>query len=338
MIDDAKAQALATTELQGSAELPRIGYEVELLAPKGSTRLDLATLLADRLRGTVRRGFHVDSETSTTPGVQAFWNLTPAFEVRDASGEVLCTLVDDTTIVDDLDASSSPRAGWFRILSDDARLLRVVQRYADPTEGIGSVLNAAADVFGAPPRRVGEVYRLDDPAGATIAMAVPLPGERERPCEVITPPYAEDHLSKLRNLLKPARDAGFTVPAEAAVHMHLDAKPFRDINRFRHLVRLFGRQRHEVQRLFSTNPRCRRLDPLPEALLELVEQRWDGWEDLRTAAAATGPTKYCDVKITRVLGLRPGPDTLEVRIFGGSIDADSIVENSRRLVQLLDPA
>ena len=314
----------------------RAGFEVELLAPAGASRLDLAQEIASRAGGSVRRRFHVDTEASATPGVAAFWHLTPAFDVVDAAGEPVCSLVDDTTIVADLDAGAPPRPGWYRILSDDPRLLRLVERHADPAEGIGSVLDPVAELFGAPVREVRGVRRLDDGAGATIAMAAPLPGERERPCEVVTPPWERDHVRHLEELLAPARDLGFTVPAEAAVHVNLDAEPFRDVARFRHVVSVFAGRREELRERFGTNPRCTRLGPLPADLVELVRADWPDWTSLRAVAARTGVTKFSDVNLTRVLGVRPGPDVLEVRILPGSIDGEEIGRGFDQLLEVLE--
>ncbi|MEZ0163379.1 amidoligase family protein [Kineococcus sp. LSe6-4] len=310
--------------------LPRTGFEVELLAPRGASRLDLAVELARRCAGRVLWRFHVDTESSAAPGVRTFWHLTPAFDVLDGAGRLRCSLVDDTTIVADLDATAPPRPGWFRVLSDDPRLLRLVQRYADPEEGIGSVLAPVAEVFGAPVVEVGGVHRLDDVAGATIALAAPLPGERERPCELVTPPFTEDHGERLEELLGPARDLGFSVPLEAAVHVNLDAGPFRDVAVFRRLVELFA-GREDLHRRFGTNPHCRRLGALPPDLVDLVGAEWAGWEPLRAAAARTAVTKYCDVDVTRVLGVRSGPDVLEVRLLPGSDDGVAIARQAAQL-------
>ncbi len=315
----------------------RAGFEVELLAPAGASRLDLARELAARAGGSVRRRFHVDTEGSTTPGVRAFWHLTPAFDVLDAAGGPVCSLVDDTTIVADLDATAPPRPGWYRVVSDDPRLLRLVERHADPAEGIGSVLDPVAGLFGTRVREVRGVHRLDDAAGASIALAAPLPGERERPCEVVTPPWADDHARRLEELLGPARDLGFTVPAEAAVHVNLDAAPFRDVRAFRHVVTTFGERRAELAQRFGTNPRCTRLAPLPPDLVELVRADWEDWASLRAAAARTAVTKFSDVNLTRVLGVRPGPDVLEVRTLPGAVDGDSIGARFAQLVDLLRP-
>ncbi len=276
------------------------------------------------------RRFHVDTESSATPGVSAFWHLTPAFDVVDGTGTHRCSLVDDTTIVADLDGAAPARPGWFRVLSDDPRLLRLVQRYADPAEGIGSVLAPVAAVFGAQVVEVAGVHRLDDTAGATIALAAPLPGERERPCELVTPPFTDRHAEHLEDLLEPARDLCFSVPREAAVHVNLDAEGFRDVARFRQVVEFFA-ARDDLHRRFGTNPHCRRLGPLPDELVDLVGRDWPDWESLRAAAARTPVTKYADVDVTRVLGLRPGPDVLEVRLLPGSVDGVAIVRQAAQL-------
>ncbi|MEW9264341.1 amidoligase family protein [Kineococcus endophyticus] len=310
--------------------MPRTGFEVELLAPRGASRLDLAVDLARRCGGRVVRRFHVDTESSATPGVRAFWHLTPAFDVVDDAGNLRCSLVDDTTIVADLDASAPARPGWFRVLSDDPRLLRLVLRYADPAEGIGSVLTPVAAVFGSQVVEVAGVHRLDDSAGATIALAAPLPGERERPCELVTPPFTDRHDERLEELLAAARDLGFSVPREAAVHVNLDAAGFRDVARFRQVVEFFA-AREDLHRRFATNPHCRRLGPLPADLVDLVGRDWPDWESLRAAAARTAVTKYADVDVTRVLRVRPGPDVLEVRLLPGSVDGVAIARQAAQL-------
>jgi len=74
----------------------RTGFEIELLAPPGSDRQ--ADVIAARAGGHVRRGPHADSRPSPVPG-------------------------------------SQPRPGhrgWYRLVTDDVRLLRLVRRHVDP--------------------------------------------------------------------------------------------------------------------------------------------------------------------------------------------------------------
>ena len=224
----------------------RTGFEVELLAPAGSDRQVLADELAARLGGHVRRSFHTDSEPSVVPGVGVFRHLSPAFDVVDAQGRPVARLVDDITIEADLQPGGPGRRGWYRVLCDDARLLRLIERHTDPDAPIATVLDPVAELFGVRAEVVGRAVRVDDPRGATVAVAMPLPAGRERPCEIITPPFETDHAAALERLLVPARELGFTVPQEAAVHLHVDGAPFRRPEAFANVVRLFGHWRHQL--------------------------------------------------------------------------------------------
>jgi hypothetical protein len=225
------------------------------------------------------------------------------------------------------------------VLCDDARLLRLVDRHADPDAPLADVLRPVAPLFGAEVELVGRAARVNDPAGATIAVALPLPAGRERPCEVVTPPLVADHARELERLLLPARELGFTVPREAAVHLHVDGAPFRTPAAFANLVRLFGHWRAELWAVLGTNPACRRLAPLPDALLELVEQPWAddaaAWPRLRDAARAAGLTKYADVNLTQLVAERPVRDTVEVRILPGEVDARAVVRRAALVEALL---
>lgn len=313
----------------------RTGFEVELLAPAGSDRQVLADDLAARLGGQVRRSFHTDSEPSVVPGVGVFRHLSPAFDVVDAAGRPVARLVDDITLEADLAPGGPRRPGWYRVLCDDARLLRLIERHADPDAPLATVLDPLAALFGVRTELVGSAARVDDRTGATVAVAMPLPPGRERPCEIITPPIETDHEAALERLLAPARELGFTIPREAAVHLHVDGAPFRRPEAFANVVRLFGHWRDQLWAALETNPACRRLAPLPDALLDLVESGDDA------ITRATGLTKYADVNLTQLVTSRPVRDTLEVRVLPGAIDGPSIVRRAALveglLARCLDP-
>ncbi|MCC2336402.1 amidoligase family protein, partial [Cellulomonas wangsupingiae] len=243
-------------------------------------------------------------------------------------------------------AAGAPPRGWYRLLSDDARLLRLVERLVDATAPLPTVLDPVADLFGVRADVFPAAARVNDPTGATIAVALPLPPGRERPCEVVTPPLTQDHARVLERLLAPARELGFTVPQEAAVHLHVDAAPYRRPTAFANLVRLFTHWREPLWAALGTNPACRRLAPLPDALVALVAEPWpqgdDAWSGLAEAARATGLTKYADVNLVQLVATRPVRDTVEVRILPGEIDGRSIVRRAalveRLLLRCLDPA
>ncbi|UZN01979.1 amidoligase family protein [Cellulomonas sp. S1-8] len=322
----------------------RTGVEIELLAPVGSDRQALADVLAARSGGRVRRSFHTDSEPSAVPGVGVFRHLSPAFDVVDGQGRPLARLVDDVTIEADLAPVPGRRdlpghRGWYRVLCDDARLLRLVERHADPDASLADVLRPVADLFGVAVDVLPGAARVNDAAGASIAVAMPLPPGRERPCEIVTPPLEHAHVRTLEALLAPARDLGFTVPQEAAVHLHVDGGPYRAPAPFANLVRLFAHWREPLWAALGTNPACRRLAPLPDALLDLVERDHagtaEGWARLQQDARTIGLTKYADVNLTQLVARRPVRDTVEVRILPGSIDGHDVVRRARLVEQLL---
>ena len=310
----------------------RTGFEIELMAPPGVSRRSLAVELAGRHGGRVQPVWHHDSEPSLVPGLGRFLHLTQGFEVRLGDGGLLCTLVDDVTLMDGLDPRAAAPPGWFRILSDDPRLLSLVAAHSDPGGTLSTALDAPAKLWGSAVQRVGDVYRLDA-AGATVALAAPQGGERERPCEIITPPLTGDHGAALADLLGPARELGFTVPHEAAVHLHLDGGPFRQPHALANVVRLFAYWREPLRTALQTNPACRRLAPLPDPLVRAVEGV-PSYDDLRTAAADGELTKFFDVNLTQLFAGTPIRDTIEIRILPGAIEPDEII-NRAGLVELL---
>ncbi|GIE75314.1 hypothetical protein Aph02nite_12640 [Actinoplanes philippinensis] len=319
----------------------RIGFEIELMAPPGVSRRTLAMDLAGRCGGSVRPVWHHDSEPSLVPGLGRFLHLTQGFEVRRPGGELLCTLVDDVTLLHGLDPRSPAVPGWHRILTDDTRLLRLLALQCDPGAHLPDVLAPAARLWGTTVQQHGRIFRLDDPAGATVALASPAGGERERPCEIVTPPIAANHHAALAELLEPARDLGFTVPHEAAVHLHVDGAPFRAADALANVVRLFAHYREALREVLATNPACRRLAPLPAPLVTAVAGR-PTTEELRRAATDGGLTKFFDVNLTQVLTDTPIRDTVEIRILPGALDASAIIHRAALIDLLLarcaDPA
>jgi hypothetical protein len=311
----------------------RTGFEIELMAPPGLSRRTLARDLAARHGGQVLPVWHHDSEPSLVPGLGRFLHLTQGFEVRRPDGTLLCTLVDDITLTADLNPRTPPPPGWFRILSDDRRLLRLLARHSDPGGTLRAALDASARLWATKVQRHEDVYSLEDESGTTIALAAPQGGERERPCEIITPPLSADHAQALEDLLIPARELGFTIPQEAAVHMHLDGAPFRQPRALANVVLLFAHWRETLRTLLQTNPACRRLAPLPEQLVRAAAGN-PTYEDLQTAAEQGGLTKFFDVNLTQLLSDTPLRDTIEIRILPGAIETGDIM-NRAGLVELL---
>jgi hypothetical protein len=307
-----------------------IGCEIELLAPRGSSRRTLAEHYAKAADGAVRTFFHPQSELSVVPDVPVFENLTLGFEALDARGEVIAKCVDDLTLIEDLDREHPPQPGWFRVVSDDRRLLELVARTGRADAGPMEAVAPIAKLFGVEPEVFpDEIIRVTDRMRSPIAIASRLPGERERPCEIVTPPLVRDHEARLAALLGPARELGFTLPVEAATHIHFDGAALRDARAFRNLVRLVSTWSPALKRLVGTNPRCRRLGGWPDELHEVVEASDFGelpWDEAKDRLADVGLSKYCDVNLKNIVHDVPDKPTIEVRVLPGLRDTPPILQ------------
>jgi hypothetical protein len=322
------------------AALGKIGLEIELMAPPGKSRKDLADAIASRLGGKVRRFFHPQGEPSKVPNTPVFENLTLGFLVEDSQGNILAQCVDDLTLQDDLKQAHPPIPGWYRIVSDDARFLRLGMRHMDASAPLETVLDPLAALFGSTPQLgQGGMYRVGDDHGTPIAMGAPLPGERERPCELVSAPISENHLEQLEALLAPARELGFTIPAEGAIHIHFDAAPLCSAATFANLVRFLGIYSDAIRERFATNPNCRRLGRWPVEIFEVITSEGFtelDWEAARKKLSAVKLIKYCDFNLFNMVQSLSGKHTFEVRIFPVWMESEKIIEAASFFSAILD--
>lgn len=320
----------------------KIGVEIETMAPRGASREDLARKIAEAACGRVRRFFHAQSEPSLVPGQPIFENLTLGFRAEDAQRRPIATFVDDLTLQDDCDRLAPARPGWYRIVGDDARWLRLCARHSDAQADLPDAIDRFAAVIGVRPQLGPDgMWRIADAAGASIVIAAPLPGERDRPCEIVTVPIERDHEAALEAVLRPARELGFFPAAEGAVHLHFDAQPLRSARTLARLIRLWDAVGAELRELVGTNPRCRRLGPASPAILALAaDPTFEGlaWEDARARLIEAAPSKYVDLNLRNLALETPGKHTVEVRILPVSMHAGPIVAAMRLFTAVFERA
>lgn len=307
-----------------------VGVEMELLAPAGRSRRHLAEAIAAGplagAKGCVRRIFHPQSETSLVDGAPVMENLTLGFDVHGPDGTQAARCVDDLTLVDDLDPHADALPDWYRIISDDARLLELVQQHCSPHEPKEAVLAPLASLFGTSVELLEQdtVARVCDRAGRPIAMAVSLPGERQRPCELVTPPLGQDREDRIEIMLATASELGFSVPAEAATHIHFDGRRLKSPSAMAALIETFGKYRKELRAMAGTNPRCRRLGDWPAQVYRTIRSPGfidADWREAATQLREAGAHKYCDFNFSNLLSHSPDKQTFEVRILPGTMDA-----------------
>ena len=320
----------------------KIGLEIELMSPVGLSRKDLAESIAQKYDGSVHRIFYPQSEPSQVPGTQVFQNLTLGFEVFNQQGDLIVRCVDDLTLQDDLDKAQQPRPGWYRIVSDDTRLLQLVSCQSDAVYSLNQVLKPIATLFNTHPETgAGGMIRVADNTGNPIAIAAPLPGERERPCELITPPISVNHFQRWEVLLEIARSLGFMIPSEGATHIHFDAEALCSARIFANLVNLLWTYGEILKQLVGTNPKCRRLGLWDYSLLELVNEsdfRQLTWEEAKVRLRKLQFTKYCDFNLKNLVYHIPDKHTFEARIFPVWMYSEPILESAVLMEAVLNYA
>jgi hypothetical protein len=320
----------------------KMGFEIEMMAPRGLSREDLAESIAQANNGLVQRIFYPQSELSKVPGTPLFHNLTLGFEIRDRRGNLIAQCVDDLTLQDDLDKNIPAKAGWYRIVSDDSRFLQLVECQANPADSATEVLAPIARLFMTDlVQGEGEMRRVADRTGNPIAIALPLPGERERPCELITPPIKIEHRQRLDLLLEKARSLGFTAPVEGATHIHFDGLPLCDAAVFANLVNLLWTHGENLRQLVGTNPRCRRLGRWDEALLASIDLPHFStltWAEAQELLRPLNLTKYCDFNLKNLIHSTPNKLTFEARIFPTWMDSPPIIAAAALIEAILRQA
>lgn len=317
----------------------RLGLEVELLAPVGKSRFDLAQAIARHYGGTLRRTFHPQSEPSKVPGLPVFHNLTLGFEVNDSNQQWVASCVDDLTLQADLNPQTEPKPDWYRVLSDDLRLLHLIQCQTDPERGLAEVLEPIANLFGTLPQPgPGGMVKVNDSAGASVAIAAPLPGERERPCELVTAPIDRDHQQRLDTLLGLAKSLGFVAPKEGATHLHFDATPLHSASALANLVQILWAYGEPLKQLMGTNPNCIRLGAWPPEVAQRValpDFRTLDWDQARAELLRLNLIKYCDFNLLNCLQAKPCMNTIEVRILPVWLESQPILEAASLFVAIL---
>jgi hypothetical protein len=318
----------------------KTGFEIELVMPKGKSRLDLARRVAARTGGTIHRIFHAQAELSSIEGKPTFQNLTPGFEVVGSDGQMIARFVDDLTLLDGFDLNAPPLPGWYRIVTDDSRLVSLIEAGCDPDAGMETVLEPLAAMFGtALEHHSSGMAKVSDRKGSSVAIVAELSGERERGCEIVTAPIASNHAQALAALIDDAMAEGLTVPLEAALHIHYDAAPLLSARTISRLVTVLDRHGEALKDRVGTNPNCRRLGLWPDDLIDLVadeEFLAMDWPEARRALQDLALTKFCDFNLLNIAQAAKGKHTFEVRILPVSLDAGEIVAQAELFAAILD--
>lgn len=306
-----------------------MGLELELLTPKGHTRVSFARALARRVKGRVEFGFKYFSE-GTLPGGRPLCRLSLAARVVERDGRVLATLVDDNSIRDGLPAKP---AGRTLHATDDLRLALLAERrcWSDSEDARLEQLEALFEGF-------VEDGTLHDAFGNPLVITMNEPRSWHRVCEVVTRPLDgnRERRSLVDAVLSTAKALGCTLPSTAALHAHYDAAPWRDVKRLSRLVVEHAAHRDAWWAALSPNPGCLKLAPFPADVVRVAQQPGRvGFSTFAAALRLAGATKACDLNVLGVIEPHPRQPTLEVRCLPMSLEPDAVLASLERAERLL---
>lgn len=320
----------------------RTGFELELLAPKGKTRKELADRLARTWGGSVRYGLKFLGAFDQRGADEPLCKLNLAFRVE-KDGKQLVDIVDDCTIESELDREAKPIRGSFLLVTNDVRLGHWAEQVAwvDRLD-VRAMLQPFFDTFFGDLGEPGEGgVRRDqravfDRLGNTLAVLSPPERDRERVAEIVTRPLlAAEREEFLADILDAARELEFFIPSEGALHVHYDAGPWRDTRRLAQLIDAFAAQRHRLRHAVQTNPACKRLgsygDDVVGAAMEELSRIANGnratpFPEFAARILEAGTNKFVDLNIQGVVKKRPKQPTLEARFFPMAMEIDRIMD------------
>lgn len=314
------------------AALARVGLELELLAPRGLARAQVARALADRFQGRVEHGFKYHSE-GRLPDGRPLCQLTHASRVR-VGRRVLLTLVDDPTVRRGLPRSPAPRD---LPATDDVRLALLAERHCWGADAsLASRLRPLARLFGG----TVDARGVQDPYGHPLVVLLRAPASHQRVCEVVTRPLRTraERARVVAGVLEVARRLRLRVPAEAALHAHYDAAPWRSTERLGRLVVAATDDRAAWQAALQPNPRCRKLGPFPPEVVRVARaRRGVPFPTFAAALHLAGARKEGDLNVLGVIEPRPRQHTLEVRCLPMTLDAGALLARLEAAEALLAP-
>ncbi|MFT3710908.1 MAG: amidoligase family protein [Archangium sp.] len=293
----------------------RVGIELELLAPQGSSRETLARALAKATKKKLEFGFKFHGAGFLDDG-RPDCRLTDAVRIPGVA-----SFVDDPTI--SVSAHSGDGSGQ-RARADDVRIALWAERRCWASSRAHRLTPFRTD-FDA----LLITGRVLDPLGHPLLVLEDDERGRERVCEVVLAPLARPALKKtLRLVTELATDLGFTVPREGATHAHYDAKPFRSTRALRSLILEYTKQRDALAQKLTPNPHCTKLGPFPPDVIRVAREADDETEFSTFCAALllAGLKREVDLNLLGAVENFPKQPTIEFRALPATLDAEAIFE------------
>lgn len=310
----------------------RTGVELELLAPPGSTRREVALALAGGDSARVEAGFKYYGPGQRDEAGRSVCLLTPAFRVLNPDGTLAATVVDDPTVRVGLRPGLPPSLGPC-LQTDDVRLAKWIERRCwSASEALEQKLSPLTESFEGRWSR----DRLVDRYGHTLVRTAPERhvSDSERVCELVIPPLRrEERAARWASLFGAAAAAGAALLPEGALHLHLDAGPWRTTRRLAALLRSTEALRAATQ----SRRQSRFTGPLAPDVLRVAREADPElpFEVFAAALLLAGAKKFCDLNVLGAIEEFPVHPTLELRYFDPTLDARVLVSTVERVETFL---
>ena len=182
--------------------------------------------------------------------------------------------------------------------------------------------------FGTTPQQHDSIIRIEDEYQSSVVLGAPMPGERERVCEVVSGIIEAPTIRDLEKIIEPAQKLGFTIPVESATHIHFCARPLHHPRVLRNLIFLLHTYRWVLRDILQTNERCIRLGSWPEELFDVVGQQdfvHLSWKQAKIRLIQLPLTKFCDFNIKNLIHEFSSKNTFELRILPGLMEAKPVM-------------
>lgn len=304
------------------------GVELELIAPEGRSRRDLAERLAgspERLQYGLKFYHLGDFDERGRPVSR----LTPAYRVLDGEGVPWLTLVDDPTLRGGLPEGTEPFPGnTFR--TDDVRIAKWIERHCwSDSDDTASIFARLAETFeGRWLDDEGVPVALVDRYGHALVRRMLGPLSAPRACELVTRPLSRDErVEALEVMLRAARELGFTPFGACGLHLHFDAAPWRSTPRLTALIRDVHRDTAAYRRDPLAHPGSKFLGPFPDKVLRIAHEAPADlpFDVLASALSMAGTIKHLDVNLLGAIETTPVQPTLEIRCLRATIEMEELL-------------
>lgn len=320
-----------------------VGVELEYIAGAYQNRYSLGEHLREFLQNKnasldipyrdlpINSFFNLSSEPDSL-GKKTYHSLERGVMVG-RYDQFFAKMVDDITISDGLPKEKSHELDWYRVVSDDVRIITLLSKLLDANATIDQVLSPLSNLIGAEvvvKSDASQSIYIADKRGETYAAALPGLIGRSRVAEIISPVLNTKHLSLekwLAIILGFADLNSLNIAGEAALHMHFDGSRLQSPEVFKRLFDFCDFSSKVLRDILPPNSKCIRLGTFSDFSKELSKDlsKAHSWGQVCDLVKRYPIGKFYDFNLWNLIVSDPEKCTFEVRMLPPVYREDFIV-------------